>query len=237
MLKKSLLMFAWLSCAVSPAYADDAAVKKALESRVPEMKVESVTKAPFLGLYEAVVEGEVYYTDEQANYLVSGSVIDLRTKRDLSEERRRKLAAIDFKSLPLEWAFVRVKGDGSRKFALFTDPDCPFCKRIEQEFLNLDNVTIYTFLYPIDQLHPAAAQKARAVWCASDRAKVWTELMLRNVQPKAAKCDTPVEKIVAFSEKLKIFGTPTLFLSDGQRIPGMVPAAQLDQLLNSVERR
>jgi thiol:disulfide interchange protein DsbC len=132
---------------------------------------------------------------------------------------------------------VRVKGDGSRKLALFSDPDCPFCKRIEQEFLNLDNVTIYTFLYPIDQLHPVAAQKARAVWCAPDRAKAWTELMLRNVQPKAAKCDTPVEKIVAFSEKLKIFGTPTLFLSDGQRIPGMVPAAQLDQLLNSVERR
>ena len=239
---RRIVWLVWLAalCAVPAAQAVEAnvaAVKKALETRMPEVKVDSISKAPFLGLYEVVIEGDLLYTDEKANYLINGSVIDIRSMQNLTEERKRKLSAIRFDALPFELAFVRVKGDGKRKMALFTDPDCPFCKRIEQEFLNLDNVTIYTFLYPIDALHPSAAEKARAVWCSSDRAKAWVDLMLHGVEPKAASCANPIAQITELGQKYKIFGTPTLFLSDGQRIPGALPAAQLDKLLNSVAEK
>lgn len=209
------------------------AIKKSLQGKFSDAKVQSVHKTPYAGLYEVMMDGQLFYTDEKTSYYFVGNVIDAKTQRNLTEERMRDLMRVKFDSLPLESAIKQVKGNGSRKLAVFSDPDCPYCRKLDAELAKVTDVTIYTFLYPIANLHPQAGEKVRAVWCAPDRAKAWDELIQKGTVPQTGtKCDTPVEKIAALGAKLKVTGTPTLIFADGMRVPGMVPAAQLEKLLN-----
>ena len=216
----------------SVAAASEATVKQAMQKKYPEVQVESVTRTPLAGIYEVFANGEVLYVDENVNYLiVRGRLIDVARKTDLTEERTRVLTAIKFDQLPLNLAFRMVKGNGKRKFAYFTDPNCPYCKRLDQELTKVTDVTVYLFLYPI--LSPDSVEKAKAVWCSKDRGKVYMDWILNGNAPAAfGKCDTPIEKILAFGRQKGISGTPTLFFADGHRTTGAVPADQLEKLLD-----
>lgn len=211
-----------------PARGDEAAVRKAVEAWSGG-KVDGVRKTNLLGLYEIQVGNEIYYTDEKFSLLFAGSIIDTKTRRNLTQERLNKLSAINFSELPLELAIKQVRGDGRRVFATFEDPNCGYCKRLAKELAGLDNVTIYTFLLPI--LSKDSADKSRAVWCAADRARAWNDLMINNIQPPAGNCEAPLDKVLALAQKYNIRGTPTIFLSNGERIPGAIPLAQLEQKL------
>lgn len=227
------IFFAGAALADAKPGAGEAAIKKSLQTRFSDSKVQSVQKTPYAGLYEVMVDNQLFYTDEKVGYFFVGNVIDAKTQRNLTEARMRDLMRVKFDSLPLESAIKQVKGNGSRKLAVFSDPDCPYCKKLDAELAKITDVTIYTFLYPIASLHPQAGEKARAVWCAPDRGKAWDELIQKGIVPQTgAKCDTPLEKIAEIGARLKITGTPTLIFADGTRIPGMVPAAQLEKLLN-----
>ena len=231
-LTKACLLLALLFFA-GRAAADEASVKKAAQAKFPQSNIESVTKTPYFGLYEVYIDRELFYTDDKLDYFILGSIFDGKTLQNLSEERKRKLSAIKFDSLPLDLAIKIVKGNGKRKVAIFSDPYCPFCQRLEQDMVNVTDVTIYTFLYPIESLHPGATEKAKAIWCSSDRVKAWNDFMLKRSGPEAkSSCDTPVDRIVEFGQKKAIRGTPTLIFADGQVIPGAIPAAQLEQILN-----
>ena len=215
------------------AAADEASVKKAVQAKFPQSSIESVTKTPYLGLYEVYIDRDIFYTDEKLSYIILGTIFDGKTLQNLSEERKRKLSAIKFDALPLDLAIKIVKGNGKRKVAIFSYPDCPFCKRLERDMINVTDVTIYTFLYPIESLHPGATEKAKAIWCSSDRVKAWNDFMLNRAGPEAnASCDNPVDKIIDFGQSKGIRGTPTLIFADGRVIPGAIPAAQLEQILN-----
>ena len=233
------LLFSGVAC------ADEAAIRSEIAKKFPKANVESVTKTPHLGLYELVVDGQVIYADEDFNYLIDGSIIDTKSmtnvtaarQRDLEELKIRKLA-FPFQQLPFDMAIKKVKGNGSRKIAVFSDPDCPFCKRLEQSFIKLDNVTIYIFLYPLKELHPKATDVARAIWCSPDRVKAWDDYMLKGVAPKAAgTCDNPVDKIVEFGQSKQISGTPTIFFTDGKRVPGAIPVDQIEDILAKAQTR
>jgi len=185
------------------ARADEASIRSGIAKKFPKATVESVTKTPHLGLYELVIDGQLIYADEDFNYLIDGSIIETKSmtnvtaarQRDLEELKLRKLA-FPFEQLPFELAIKKVKGDGSRKFAVFSDPDCPYCKRLERDLVKVDNVTIYVFLYPLVELHPKAPDVARAIWCSGERVKAWDEYMLKGVVPKAAgTCANPVDKL------------------------------------------
>ncbi|HTP97063.1 MAG TPA: DsbC family protein [Burkholderiales bacterium] len=214
------------------AQADEASVKKALEGRL-SLGVESVTRTPVPGIYEVFTGGEIVYVDESGNYLFyDGSLIDLKSKANLTSDRLHKLTAIRFDSLPLDLAFKKVKGNGSRRLAYFADPNCGFCKRFEQELNSVTDVTVYMFLYPI--LTPDSIDKSKAVWCSDNRAKAWDDWMQRGVKPAAAQtCDTPVEKVLAYGKKMSISGTPTLVFADGSRVPGAISGEQLRKLLDA----
>ncbi len=219
------------------ALADEASVKKALEGKLEGIKIDSVRKTPFKGLYEVLAEDKLLYVDEKAEYILLGRLLDARGKelKDLTAQRASELEKkrrIDFASLPLDAAIKFVKGNGKRTLVVFSDPDCPFCKRFEQELEKVSDVTVYLFLYPIPSLHPQAADRAKAVWCANDRAKAWSDLMLKNVEPAAKNCDNPLEKIAALGQKYRIQGTPTLVFADGRVVPGMIPAQRLEAELN-----
>jgi len=220
------------------ASADEASIRAEFLKKYPQANVESITKTPYLGLYEMLVDGEVIYTDPDFNYLIVGSIIDTKTKNNITDARQReieekklKALAFPFDNLPFDLAIKKVKGNGSRKVAVFSDPDCPFCRRLERDLDKVTDVTIYIFLFPIEQLHPKAPEMSRAIWCSADRVKAWDEYMLKGVAPKAAKCDNPVDKLVAYGQSKKINGTPTIFFADGKRVPGAIPAERFEELL------
>ena len=234
MLKK-LLPLALATSLCLPAIADEASVKKAVEAIIGS-KVSSVTKTSYLGLYEVYADGQIIYTDEKVSALMIGTLIDGKTKKNVTSERMQKLNAIKFSDLPLELAVKQVRGDGKRVFATFEDPNCGYCKKLAKDMAKLDNVTIYTFLYPI--LSPDSLEKSKQIWCANDKAKAWNDWMIEGrALTGRGDCDTTaVQKTVETGRKLAITGTPTIFFADGERVPGAVPIAQiekkLDQALN-----
>lgn len=229
----SLICAAAVLCLAGAASANESAVRKAFTAKFPSVQVQSVTKLPYLNLYEIVVEGDVLYADEKFEYLIDGNIISIQNMTNLTEQRKRKLAVIPFEELPLELAFKRVNGKGERKLAVFSDPDCPYCRRVEGDLAKLENVTIYMFLYPIESLHPAAVEISKKIWCSPDRIKAWDDYMLRKIAPSAdAGCTNPVDKIVEFGRKKGINGTPTLVFASGERVPGAISSTQIEKLLS-----
>lgn len=228
---KKLLPIALSAVLCLPAMADEASVKKALETKLGA-KITSVTKSPYLGLYEVYAEGQILYTDEKQSVIIAGgSLIDGKTMKNYTAERMQKLTAIKFNELPFEYAVKQVRGDGKRVFASFEDPNCGYCKKLAKDITKLDNVTIYTFLLPI--LSPDSLEKSNQIWCAADKAKAWNDWMQDGKAPSGkADCDTTaVQKTVELGRRLSINGTPTLFFADGERIPGAVPVSQIEQKL------
>lgn len=226
-----LLTCAWGSQSVG---AQEMVIRKALRERIPDLpKIESISKTPINGLYEVLLEdNDIYYTDASGNYLLQGSMIDTRSKRNLTEERSDKLNAIAFGSLPLKDAITIVRGNGQRKLAVFADPNCGYCKRFERDLQKVDNITVYLFLYPI--LGADSSEKSRHVWCAKDPGKTWLDMMTRDIAPASASCDTAaLNRNLEFGRKHKITGTPTLLAQDGKRVPGAIPLAQIEQLISA----
>ncbi len=214
------------------AVAQEAAIRKNLAERIPQLqKIDEVTKSAMPGLYEVRVNGtDILYTDTEGNFLIQGSLIDTKLRRNLTEERVEKLTAVDFSTLPVKDAFTIVRGDGKRKLAVFEDPNCGYCKRFEADLQKVNNVTIHMFLYPI--LSKDSADKSRNIWCAKDKAKAWTDWMLREASPALASCDAAaLARNVEFGKKHKITGTPTLIFVDGSRVPGAIGAQQVEKLL------
>jgi thiol:disulfide interchange protein DsbC len=213
--------------------AVDAALRKNLPARLPSFPaIDQVSRTPIPGIYEVRIGSELFYTDGEGNYIINGEMMDTRARRNLTEERLDKLLAIDFGQLPVKDAFVMVRGNGKRKLAVFEDPNCGYCKRFERDLQKIDNVTVYLFLYPI--LGPDSTEKSRSVWCAKDKAGAWLGWMVRNepLSKAEASCDTgALARNVEFGRKYKITGTPTLIFADGSRVPGAIPAPDIEKLL------
>jgi thiol:disulfide interchange protein DsbC len=213
----------------APLSAEATQVKKLLEQKFPGAAVSNVTRSPYFGLYEALFDEQLVYTDAKVSYVFVGTVYDAATKKNLTEAKLRDFNRVAFDSLPLELAIKKVKGNGARRLAVFSDADCPFCERLENELKSIDNVTIYTFLYPIDQLHPDAARKSRLIWCAPDKAKAWDVFFESGTLPKNnGDCDNPLAATGQLGQKMRVTATPTLVFADGSVIPGALPAQRLE---------
>jgi thiol:disulfide interchange protein DsbC len=230
------LLTALLILASLPALANEAVIRKALAERMPNVpKIDEVRPAPMPGLWEVRIENEVRYTDATGSFLIEGALIDLKAKKNLTEERVNQLNRVDFAALPLQDAVVWKNGTGKRRIAVFADPNCGFCKRFEVSLQEMKDVTVYTFLIPI--LGGDSPEKTRAVWCAKDRSAAWLGWMLKGEQPPkpAGKCDdAAIERNMALAQKIHVNGTPAILLEDGNRIPGAVGAAELEKRLQSL---
>jgi len=213
-----------------------AAVKKLLEAKFPGAAVSNVSKSPYFGLYEAQFDDRLVYTDAKVTYVIVGSVYNADTKENLTDARLRKLTQVSWDSLPLELAFKRVRGNGTRRMAIFADADCPFCKKLEGDLRKLDDVTIYTFLYPIDSLHPDSARKSAILWCAEDRGKAWDAFFASGKLPdNPGSCRTPIAETAALGQRLRISATPTLVFADGTTVAGAIPLARVQEEINKGE--
>lgn len=218
------------------AQAQEATIRKNLAERLPSLpKIDEVRPAPIKGLYEVRVnQSEVFYTDAKGDFLIQGSIIDTQKRVDLTEERVNKLNAVAFKDLPLKDAFTIVRGNGKRKMAVFSDPNCGFCKRFERDLMKVDNVTVHLFLYPV--LGADSTEKSRHVWCAKDKAKTYIDWMVNNVTPPAASCDAAaVARNVEFGKRARITGTPTIVFADGSRVPGAIDSARVEKFLTDAK--
>ena len=226
----SIFLFLFLSFS---ANADKDILREIMKETYPELPIKGIKKTDFNDLYEVYIGGQIIYTNENFDFLiVEGRVVDPETKNDLTELRLEELTRVNFEDLPLSDAIKVVKGNGKRKIAIFSDVDCPYCKRLEKkELSNINNITIYTFLYPL-AIHPEAKLKSKKIWCANDRSKAWTEYIHNdNLPENSGDCKTPINKILKLGKDLGISSTPTIILSNGKRVPGAIPYEQLEEYL------
>ncbi|MGZ8290776.1 MAG: DsbC family protein [Telluria sp.] len=225
-----LMMSGVMASCVNAETPVEANIKKIIEPRLGGgVKIESVKATPYSGLYEIRAGGDIIYTDKKGEFLFIGHIYNAKTSVDLTKERIDEINKINFADLPLESALKMVKGNGKRTIAIFEDPNCGYCKRFRQTTLKeLDDVTVYTFMYNI--LSEDSIAKSKNIWCAADRNKAWDDWMVSNkAAPVApAKCIDPHEKIFALGRKLRIEGTPAIFFTDGSRIPGAVDLKTLE---------
>ncbi len=238
MLLRLLTLLALAATLAWPATAQEALIRKNLAERLPDFpKVDEVSKTPIAGLWELRVGNELFYTDEQGNHLIQGSLFDTKAKVNLTEQRIEKLTAIDFDKLPFKDAMVIKQGSGARRLAVFVDPNCGYCKRFERDLVAVKDVTIYTFLYPV--LGPDSHDKSRAIWCSKDAMKTWRAWMIDGVMPPRVMraCDTTaVERNTVFGQKYRINGTPAVLFEDGKRVPGAMPLAEVEKRLAEAAR-
>ncbi|HTD89695.1 MAG TPA: DsbC family protein [Burkholderiales bacterium] len=223
-----------LLCALAPFAlhaqgAEEALVKQVLLAKFPKLSVESVTRMPFAGLYEVVMGGEIVYTDSKAEFMMGGTLYDIRTlpARNITQDTQQKVAS-KLLTTSHDSAIKTVRGNGKRVLYTFEDPNCGYCKELYKELGKMTDVTVYTFLLPI--LSPDSTEKARAIWCSKDRAKAWDQMMTKgglSEQPKP--CAAPLEKNTAMAQHLNIRGTPAIYLASGQQLGGYVPAQQIEQ--------
>jgi thiol:disulfide interchange protein DsbC len=232
-----ILMLVALLLVAGPGAANEAQIRKALEPKLGGAKIEGVQPAPIAGLWEVRFRTErglrLVYTDASGNYVIDGSIHDLRANKDLTEERLRKLNAIKFESLPFDLAVKVQRGSGKRVMAMFSDPYCPACRQFERALSQVDDITIYVFMYPV--IRPENADHSRAVWCSPDRAKAWLELAAAatpKVPAAAPACANPVDKVIEVGHRLGVNSTPTLILANGERLSGGLRAEDLKELLD-----
>jgi len=228
-----ILIALFLLTPLFSANAGEDEIRQSLQGKFPGIgKIEHIVKTPYAGLYEVVIDDQLLYTDALGEYVFEGNVIETKSRRDLSEERRRILFAIDFDKLPLELAVKKVKGNGKRKVAIFTDPNCNFCRKLEKELSRVSDVTVYFFLYPI---FPGSDEIVRNVLCSKNPIKVWDDWMLSEIVPAKATCNTQTGKVLALGRKLHVNGTPNLVFANGVQAPGFIPAAELERNLNATK--
>ncbi len=222
-------------CAATAMAQDLSLIRKNLMQRLPLLgQIDEVNKSPMPGLFEVRVGTDIFYTDAKGDFFIQGSLIDTQAKKNLTEERQEKLLFIAFDELPVKDAFTIVRGNGKRKIAIFEDPNCPYCKAFERDLQKVNDVTIYMFLMPI--LGADSTDKSRNLWCAKDRKDAWLDWMLRGKAAPVNSCDTAaIARNVEFGKKHKITGTPTLFLADGSRVPGAIPAAEVEKMLAKLQ--
>jgi thiol:disulfide interchange protein DsbC len=229
-----------LACvaAALPALADEAAIRKALTERLPQLpRIDEVSKTPIPALYELRLGTEIVYADENGNHLIQGSIIDTRTRDDLTQARIDRITAIDFAGLSLKDAVLIKQGSGARKLVVFADPNCGYCKKLERDLQTLKDVSIYTFIYPI--LGADSTTRSRDIWCARDPAKAWRAWMVDGQAPVRATggCDTAaLARNLELGRKYRVQGTPAVVFEDGTRAPGAIPAAQIESRLAAARK-
>lgn len=231
----SLFLLGALLC-IGTAHAQaEQQLKTELQKKLgSNAKVRSVSPSPVTGLYEVLVGNDVFYSDSAGKYLIQGEIIELATGKNITEQRQADVNRIKWADLTTANAIKTVRGNGSRQLAVFSDPNCGYCKRLDKSLQQLDNVTIYTYLIPI--LSADSALKSKQIWCSSDPNKTYIDWMVNGLTPSGkSDCTTPLDKNLAFAKSYGITGTPTLFFTDGSRFPGAVQIADIEKKFSSLK--
>ena len=232
----TIALVSFLSISIGMVQAQsEQQIRSDLQKKVgSNTKIKSISPSPIPGIYEVLVENEVFYTDANSKYLIQGEIIEIATGKNITEQKQADLNRIKWSELNPSNALKVVRGNGSRQLAIFSDPNCGYCKRLEKNLQQLDNVTIYTYLIPI--LSADSAQKSKQIWCSADPQKTYIDWMVNGIAPSGkGDCTTPVDKNMAFAKTYGIAGTPTLFFTDGSRFPGAVQITDIEKKFSSLK--
>ena len=236
---KLALSYAFL-CSVAllagPAHAQsEQQIRTELQKKIgANTKIKSVSASPIPGIFEVLVGNDVFYTDAASKYVIQGEIIELASGKNITEQRQADLNRIKWSDLMPANAIKMVRGNGSRQVAIFSDPNCGYCKRLDKSLQQLDNVTIYTYLIPI--LSADSAQKSKQIWCAADPQKAYVDWMINGITPTGkGDCATPLDKNTAVAKNYGITGTPTLVFVDGSRFPGAVQISDIEKKFSSLK--
>ena len=216
MLKK-IAMFSLLSCFSAISLANVETLKINLSRYYPNIQVSNIQATAMPGLYSASLDNQIIYLDENAQYMLVGSMVRLKDQKNLTKDLMLQQNSVDWKQLPFKDAIKTVKGTGKRQLFIFSDPNCPYCKRLEVELDKLNDVTIYTLIYP---LKSQSITVSKQVWCDPNQAYAWKNLLQKNVQPKEKTCANPIDRNLELGKKLGIEGTPTLIFGNGLKMVG-----------------
>lgn len=230
----SILLIACALAASAQAATPDVAAE--LKRLYPATQFSHIAPSPVAGLTEVVMGANVAYVDGTGRYFLFGHLYDMQQQADLTAKLLEQASRIDFAALPIADAIVTRHGSGRRRLAVFTDPDCPYCRALGKQLARLDDVTVYTFLAPIAALHPDAPAKAAAIWCAPDRAAALDQALSEGRTPSTdPKCTAPTERNLQLAARLGVRATPTLFAADGRRLNGAADGAALERFLNATD--
>lgn len=234
-LLKKVMFIGLASLFAQLVHADAGAVGNRLRELYPNTSFKSVKPTPMVSIYEVTMGDNIAYVQENGRYFIFGALYDMQAQKDLTELSRAAVTQQAYADLPFKNAIKITKGNGGkgkREFVIFSDPDCPFCRRLEETLAGMTDYTVYVFLFPIKSLHPEAVAKAEHIWCAKDKKKAWHDYVLLNQEPTVKTCKNPVTDNIALADRLKIRGTPTMIHKDGRRTSGAMPRAQLEKWLN-----
>jgi thiol:disulfide interchange protein DsbC len=222
----SVALFLLVSSTASAA--PQASIKAAISPLIEGVPIEKISPTSRAGLYEVITPKGILYTDKTGSFVIfGGTLVDSKTKTNITAQRMEELGKFKFSDLPLSDAIKTVRGDGSRVMATFEDPNCGYCKKLANEISKIDNITVYTFLIPI--LSPDSKEKSKAIWCASDQSGTWNNFMVNNLPlPDKKDCSTPLDRNLALSQKLHINGTPAILFTNNTKSPGYIAAEQIE---------
>ena len=227
MIKKTLaLALASFISTLSLANVDT--VKSNLTKQHPNLKIENIQTTEMKGIYSGSMDGQVVYVGEDTQHILIGSMFRLSDQKNLTKDLMLKQNSIDWKKLPLQDAVKTVRGNGKRQIAVFSDPNCPYCKQLETELTKLNDVTIYTFIYPIKTQSIAVSKQ---VFCEKDPALAWSNLIAKGIQPSSKKtCANPIERNLTLGKSLALNGTPAIIFSNGFKVMGAYPAQEIEKM-------
>ncbi|MEC8567793.1 MAG: DsbC family protein [Pseudomonadota bacterium] len=231
MLKK-IGIFSLLGCVSAFSFANVETLKSNLSKQYPNIQVTNIQPTEMSGLYSANLDNQIIYLDENAEHMFIGSMVRLKDQKNLTKDLVLKQNSIDWKQLPLKDAIKTVKGNGKRQLAIFSDPNCPYCKKLEAELDKLNDVTIYTFIYPLKTQSIAVSKQ---VWCEANPAYAWKNLLQKNVQPKTKTCANPIDRNLELGRKLGVQGTPTLIFGNGLKMVGGRSAEEIQMIWKELE--
>lgn len=244
-MKKLLLSLTLgLSFLSTSAFAQDFTSKsqemlKRVNQQFPSLNITKVTYLPDVKLFELKSKNSepLSYTNEEMGYFIlNGQIIDPNKKVNVSQQRELVNTQEFFKSLPFNESIETKFGTGERRIAIFTDPDCPFCRQTDQGIysqMSQDNLTVNHFMNPLAiPGHEQAPLKAKKIWCSDDRAGAWKNWMLNNILPdNPGTCNNPVEKNMALAQENDFNLTPIIVFDNGIVWRGKIEPAQIREIL------
>ena len=227
MLKKTLIIS--LSTFISSfAFANIDTVQANLAKNSPNLKIENIQTTEMKGIYSGSMQGQVVYLNEDAKHLIAGPMLRIQDQHNLTRDLMLKQNSIDWKKLPLQDAVKSVRGTGKRQIAIFSDPNCPYCKQLEAELKKLNNITVYTFILP---LKAQSVTPSKQIFCEKNPAQAWENLISKAQLPSSkSSCANPIERNLALAKSLAVQGTPAIIFSNGFKVMGAYPAAQIEQI-------
>lgn len=225
---KRLSLSALMGLCSAVSMADVATVSKNIKQQHPQLKLDNIQATEMKGIYSASMDGQVVYLNEDAQHILAGSMIRLKDQHNLTKDLLIQQNSVDWKKLPLQDAIKSVRGTGKRQIAIFSDPNCPYCKQLEAELKKLDNITIYTFILP---LKAQSVAPSKQVYCEKNPALAWENLITKAQLPTSqSSCANPVERNIVLAHRLGVNGTPAIIFSNGFKVMGAYPAAQIEQI-------